>query len=102
MFLYDRCQMPFACNNCFGHVPKVHSHYTRNSTLYLRIFAGVTGDSSIPKAIRETNKSIPGPKIPIERIRETKEIDSPSCKQIPGGPKFTSIRYFYNNIILYN
>lgn len=39
MFRYDRGLLPPAYNDFFGHVSKVHSHYTRNSTKYRRIFA---------------------------------------------------------------
>src|SRR6218665_3241358 len=39
MFRYDRGLLPPAYNDFFGHVSKVHSHYTRNSTQYRRIFA---------------------------------------------------------------
>ena len=39
MFRYDRGLLPPAYNDFFGHVSKVHSHYTRNFTKYRRIFA---------------------------------------------------------------
>src|SRR6218665_2368171 len=37
-----------------------------------------------PKAIRGANKSIPRTENTVGRIRGTKQIDPPSCKQIPG------------------
>src|SRR6218665_3425786 len=39
MFRYDRGFLPPAYNDFFSYVFKVHSHYTRNCTIYGRIFA---------------------------------------------------------------
>src|SRR6218665_3832439 len=38
MFRYDRGFLPPAFNDFFGHVSKVHSHYTRNSSKYHSFF----------------------------------------------------------------
>src|SRR6218665_2182310 len=61
--------------------------------------AGVTWDSIPLKLAGGPLNRSPGPKIPVERIRGTKQIDPPLCKQISEGSKFTSIKYYYNNII---
>src|SRR6218665_3880631 len=52
-----------------------------------------------PKAIREPINRSTGPKIPIEQIKGTKQIDPPTCKQIPGGIKIHKLKILlYSNV----
>jgi len=45
--------------------------------LYFGVWMPVSRGIRSPKAIRGTNKSTPGPKLPVERIRGTKQIYLP-------------------------
>src|SRR6218665_3889612 len=61
MFRYDRGLLPPAYNDFFGHVSKVHSHYTRNSTIPGRLgrVVGLMLPLALAAAVRVPYTTLP-------------------------------------------